>query len=290
MESNTIKMPAKNTQSMFSNMRGAHVALRVPNFEESKKWYVEKLDFRVLHEWPFGDLQLAYLAPANDIISWKNLSDDPAGYYVLFKRDFINAFPNLKATIDKFQLFTDKSKNVIRLSEAEVPTFTNLFVKMQEEDETKGTYREDALQAYLQLLMVESMKLSKFPNPDVVSEEFSRIHQFFNLLEKEASIINYDTPIRIKTAKEFAAALAIHPNYLNELLKKHTGQNTSTHIRNRLLEEAKVLLLQTDWNLNSISYMIGFSDLPNFSYFFKKNTGLTPVEFRKSFMDQKTVA
>lgn len=66
MINKTIKIPEKNTKSVFNSMRGAHVALRVPNFEASKQWYLEKLDFRVLHEWPFGDLQLAYLAPAND--------------------------------------------------------------------------------------------------------------------------------------------------------------------------------------------------------------------------------
>jgi len=69
----TIKLPAKNTNSPFSSMRGAHVAVRVPDYEASKKWYMEKLDFRLVHEWPFGDLQLAYLAPANDDNFWVEL-------------------------------------------------------------------------------------------------------------------------------------------------------------------------------------------------------------------------
>jgi catechol 2,3-dioxygenase-like lactoylglutathione lyase family enzyme len=38
----------------------------VPDFQVSKRWFVEKLDFRVLHEWPFADQHLAYLAPPND--------------------------------------------------------------------------------------------------------------------------------------------------------------------------------------------------------------------------------
>lgn len=69
----TINIPARNTSSKFSSIKGAHVALRVPDFEASKKWYVEKLDFRVVHEWPFGDMQLAYLAPANDDNFWIEL-------------------------------------------------------------------------------------------------------------------------------------------------------------------------------------------------------------------------
>jgi catechol 2,3-dioxygenase-like lactoylglutathione lyase family enzyme len=37
---------------------------------------VEKLDFRVLHEWPFGELNLAYLAPATDDNFWVELLGD----------------------------------------------------------------------------------------------------------------------------------------------------------------------------------------------------------------------
>ena len=59
-------LPQVNTKSPFASMKGHHVAVRVPDYEAAKKWYVEKLDFRVVHEWPFGDLSLAYVAPAND--------------------------------------------------------------------------------------------------------------------------------------------------------------------------------------------------------------------------------
>lgn len=68
-----VKTPATNSNSKFASMKGSHVAMRVPDFEASKKWFVEKLDFRVIHEWPFGNLQLAYLAPANDDNFWIEL-------------------------------------------------------------------------------------------------------------------------------------------------------------------------------------------------------------------------
>lgn len=58
--------PAINPHSPFASMQGHHVAVRVPDFDAAKRWYVEKLDFRVIHEWPYADQQLAYLAPATD--------------------------------------------------------------------------------------------------------------------------------------------------------------------------------------------------------------------------------
>ncbi|WP_460947533.1 AraC family transcriptional regulator [Spirosoma daeguense] len=224
---------------------------------------------------------LLFIHP-NDIISWKNLSEESGGYYVLFKKSFINHHAQLKAIIDQFALFSEKSKSVLRLHDNEVSRISQYFEKMQEEELSNSDLKEYAMQAFLQLLMVESMKVARYPKPDQVTADFSHIHHFFDLLEREISGINYSAPIRIKTAKEFAGSLHMHPNYLNQLLKKHTGQNASTHIRNRILDEAKALLLQTDWSLQDISYSIGFAEQPSFNVFFKKNTGYTPAEFRKS--------
>ncbi|CDX32735.1 Glyoxalase/bleomycin resistance protein/dioxygenase [Mesorhizobium sp. ORS 3359] len=61
-----FQLPARNTRSTFADMRGHHVALRVSDFAKAKSWYTEKLDFRVVHEWPYADEELAYLAPPND--------------------------------------------------------------------------------------------------------------------------------------------------------------------------------------------------------------------------------
>ena len=58
--------PALNPGSPLASLRGHHVAVRVPDFAAARRWYVEKLDFRVIHEWPYADQHLAYVAPPND--------------------------------------------------------------------------------------------------------------------------------------------------------------------------------------------------------------------------------
>ena len=58
--------PSTNYSSPFASMKGNHVAVRVPSLEEAKVWYSEKLDFRMVHEWTFGELQLAYMAAPTD--------------------------------------------------------------------------------------------------------------------------------------------------------------------------------------------------------------------------------
>jgi glyoxylase I family protein len=58
--------PPKNPHSPLASMAAHHVAIRVPDYQRTKEWYTSKLDFRVVHEWPYGDLELAYLAPSAD--------------------------------------------------------------------------------------------------------------------------------------------------------------------------------------------------------------------------------
>jgi AraC family transcriptional activator of pobA len=155
-------------------------------------------------------------------------------------------------------------------------------MQMLEEAASGGTLAEDSMQAYLQLIMIESIKDAHYPSPDEVTDDYQHVHDFFQLLEQETATINLDHPVRIRTAKEFAEQLHLHPNYLNALLKKYTGQNISALIKNRLLEESKALLLQTNWTLQDIGACIGFAEQPNFSQFFKKYVGITPNEFRRS--------
>lgn len=58
--------PAHNDASPFADMRGHHVAVRAPDYETVKRWYVEKLDFRVVAEWGYADQKLAFIAPPTD--------------------------------------------------------------------------------------------------------------------------------------------------------------------------------------------------------------------------------
>jgi catechol 2,3-dioxygenase-like lactoylglutathione lyase family enzyme len=50
----------------FDSWVGHHAAIRVPDYEVSKSWFVDTLGWRVVQEWMYGALQLAYLAPPAD--------------------------------------------------------------------------------------------------------------------------------------------------------------------------------------------------------------------------------
>jgi lactoylglutathione lyase len=70
MEKMGMELPAKAPQGINGKMRGAHLGLRTLDFEGTIHWYTEKLGFRVLKKWTVGELQMAFLAPANDDNFW----------------------------------------------------------------------------------------------------------------------------------------------------------------------------------------------------------------------------
>jgi lactoylglutathione lyase/glyoxylase I family protein len=55
--------PATVTTSPFSSMRGHHAAIRYPDFEAARSFWVDTMDWRVLQTWPYRDLTLAYVMP-----------------------------------------------------------------------------------------------------------------------------------------------------------------------------------------------------------------------------------
>jgi len=60
-----VDRPA-NPSSPLAAMRGHHIGLHVPDFEASKNWFVEKLDFHIVHTWTCADQKLAFVAPPGD--------------------------------------------------------------------------------------------------------------------------------------------------------------------------------------------------------------------------------
>lgn len=88
---------------------------------------------------------------------------------------------------------------------------------------------------------------------------------------------------RISNA-QIGADLNYNPNYLNRLMIQHTGMTLHQYVLQSRLEYAMSLLHTTDRPVNDIALELGFHSLSHFSNFFKKETGTTPVLYRRGGM------
>ncbi|MCK9903122.1 hypothetical protein CC117_27260 [Parafrankia colletiae] len=55
--------PPRNPDSPFASMHPHHTGIRYPDFADARSFWVDKLDWRILQIWPYGDLTLAYVMP-----------------------------------------------------------------------------------------------------------------------------------------------------------------------------------------------------------------------------------
>lgn len=80
---------------------------------------------------------------------------------------------------------------------------------------------------------------------------------------------------------DIAEILHLTPNHLNKTIKSHLGKSAQSIYNEVLLQEAKVLLLQTSKDISEIAFDLGFNDVSYFSRFFKKHSNQTPLEYRR---------
>ena len=84
-----------------------------------------------------------------------------------------------------------------------------------------------------------------------------------------------------KSVAFFAAQLGCTEKTLGADCQALLGKSAKALIADRILLEAQRLLLYSSWQINQIGYQVGFSEPTNFVKFFKKHTGITPLEFRQ---------
>lgn len=78
-----------------------------------------------------------------------------------------------------------------------------------------------------------------------------------------------------------------NPYYLSRLYKQLSGENISDYVTAYRINKAKKMLKHINTPISKICEEVGFSEQAYFSRFFKKNTGLTPAQYRKMQLEKK---
>ena len=81
---------------------------------------------------------------------------------------------------------------------------------------------------------------------------------------------------------QYAALLFISARTLSDLTNQLLGKSPSMMVQERIVLEAKRLLLHSDQHVNQVGYTLGFEDPSYFVKYFKKHTKMSPTEFKKS--------
>ncbi|QHW00547.1 helix-turn-helix domain-containing protein [Spirosoma endbachense] len=205
-----------------------------------------------------------------------------AGISCLFKEDFITKSNSGYRLLD-FPIYKPGRQTIYSLTNEQTKNFVEIYTKLFDEKHENGDFKENLQRTYLLELIFNAQKLdpvSSYIKKNNTTEEIAC--SFIRLLESQFPIESAQSTLRLKTAKDFADDLSLHPNYLNRQVKRSKGRTVSEIIAARIVQEAKILLKVTNWNIVEIASSLGFEQASHFNLFFKKHVLVSPTAYRKT--------
>lgn len=175
-----------------------------------------------------------------------------------------------------FLFFGSSQSPVVSLNEKEQESFRMLYYFFREEFEIEDHIQGEMLRVLLKRLLIKSSRLIRknMPQPELAEDKIDVIRHFNILVEKyfrEKHLVS-----------DYADMLNKSPKTLSNLFKKYSEKTALTFINERILLEAKRLLLFSDKTSTEIAYELGYKEPAHFSKFFKNQVGSSPIEFKKN--------
>lgn len=204
------------------------------------------------------------------------LSDDMYGYLFLFTSEFYllnKPDKNQLLELPFFYTLTAGSPPLYLEKEEDVKELTDLFRQAIKESEENFPDSPDLIRALLDIILIKCKRLHPAgPDDKLNSKGRLLVKRFKQLIEEK-----YHENLSVK---DYAEVLAVTANHLSETVKNLTGKTSTDLINEKMILEIKRLLLHSDMTVSEIAYGLNFTDQSYFSRYFRKQTGISPGEFR----------
>lgn len=172
----------------------------------------------------------------------------------------------------------------VELDDLETVIIKNLFNSIKEELEWKDSSGEEMIRTYLKQIIIRATRKWKKQNLDtnilkIPTNELDTFRDFSRYLE-----IHFREKHQVS---DYAELLHIAPKTLSHKFKSLQLESPNQLIINRILLEAKRLLVYTDKPVKEIAYDLGYEDPAYFNRLFTQKTGNTPSNFKKNYYSGK---
>jgi AraC-like DNA-binding protein len=217
--------------------------------------------------------QIYFMAPGQ-VHTW-NFSEDADGFVINFTEHFFNAFLKDEQLPERYPFFKGVAEQCVVNLEPEPQAYVSaIFEAIIKEVNNNEVYAHDMVCSQLITLFITVARASglqddKTPNPN----------QTIIATYKKLVNLHY---AKKKLPKEYAAILNITPNHLNTICNELLGKPAGDVIKDRVMLEAKRMLVNAQVTIAEIAWQLGFSDNSYFSKYFKKQSGFSPDEFRRN--------
>ncbi|MCB9208281.1 MAG: helix-turn-helix transcriptional regulator [Ignavibacteriales bacterium] len=203
------------------------------------------------------------------------------GFTIYIHEDYLLGHP-IHNEIKKYNFFDYEINEALHLTPKEKEVMWSLFHKMESEyNNNPDEFSKSIILSHLDSMLKYAQRfykrqfIDRKPISGVTVSKFNK--SLSEYLEKQKAL-----ELGLPTVKYLADQLNLSPKYLSDLLKQETGKTALDLIHLHLINEAKNLLIDGNKNINEIAYQIGFENPPYFSRLFKKEVGVSPMDFRRN--------
>ncbi len=202
---------------------------------------------------------------------WENIQ----GYAILFTEQFfLQMFQNKNILFELSYLDNIYENPFLQIKNEDKTTIEPIVDLLYQESKSCEPSTE-TIQALLLVLLRRIQKLFSATNHQSNSKhQIVVFKQFKNLVE-----LNFAKNLSVS---EYALQLNITAHQLNTFVKATSGKRPAEIIRERIILEAQQLLHFSELTVTQIADQLGFDDSSYFARYFKKQIGLSPLDFRKS--------
>lgn len=230
------------------------------------------IDFR---EYPILPQHIFFVSPeqVHQVIT----DPSPTGFAIQFTTEFLQKNSIRNDFIANLKLFQKSDETPpLALNERMVATLQIFANQMMDAFHSQNEMFLETIGAYLKLFLIEcNGHCSLTPSSNTQSYEVGKtiVKNFKDIVE-----LHYKEWHQVK---DYADALNVTPNYLNEVIKSATDTSAKDFIQSRIILEAKRMVLFTGKSSKEVGFELGFEDPSHFSKFFKNNAGQSLQEFKE---------
>jgi AraC family transcriptional activator of pobA len=250
----------------FTNLPHKHDFYLVMFVTEGSGWH--EIDF-VKYKVRPGSV---FMMQPGQMHYWK-LSDNIKGYVFFHSKSFYNE-GYINTGVQDFEFFRSfQSAAHIQLSKENLLKLIPHTEEMWREYKSPNKFVFEKVHALISLIYIELSRNYTKGQKKKTPRYLQKLSEFEELIGKNFK--------EIRSANEYANKMNISEKHLNRISRECLNKTSTQLITDRIILEAKRLLIQGKLNVNEIADELGYTDTSYFVRLFKKNNGDTPLGFLK---------
>ncbi len=203
------------------------------------------------------------------------LSEDIDGFVFFHTQDFYDKGFTISSVLNYPFFNSMHNTPLINLSKKSLERVSSLFEEIVIEFQKNDWLKFERLHALVSLAYIELSK-NYLPSQKIKNETYqAKLRELERLID-----LHFKTK---KYSYEYAYLMSLSEKHLNRICKECINKTTGELITDRIILEAKRMLIHGKNTVSEIADHLGYVDFSYFSRLFKKHTGKTPIQFSKKY-------